>query len=328
MIVHRVADVVVDDMFLVLDDVVPGSDVFLKLEGLNAAGSVKLKTAVGLLDHAEAAGLLIPGGRVIESSSGNLGVALSVVCAERGYRFTCVCDPNVSEFSVAFMRATGAEVVVIDQRDRNFGYLESRIAYVHERLAADNSLVWLNQYANPANPAPHRTRTAPSIHAEIGHVDYLFAGAGTTGTLSGCVQYFRVHSPHTKIIAVDVVGSVTFGFPPGVRHIPGLGTSRRPELADALSVDRVVLVEESYAVRRCRELARSRGLVAGGSTGAVLSAIGTMSDDIPPGSRIVALSPDFGDRYLQTIYHDTWVKDRFDGEFDDACEAGWAVGRR
>lgn len=311
MIAYRVADAVADNVFLELSDVVAGSALFLKLEGLNPAGSVKLKTAVSLIDHAESTGVLRPGGRVIESSSGNLGIALAVVCAERGYRFLCVCDPNVSELSVAFMRATGAEVVRIDRRDGNGGFLESRIAFVRQCLAEDAELVWLNQYANPANPAAHRIRTARAIHAEIGRVDYLFVGAGTTGTVMGCSDYFRAHSPHTRIVAVDTVGSVTFGTAPGIRYVPGMGTSRPPELCRTGAVDQVVMVEEIDAIRECRAAAKRWGLVAGGSTGSVLHAIRNSAAEIPAGSRIVALAPDFGDRYLNTVYDDEWVAERF-----------------
>ncbi|MGI5350689.1 2,3-diaminopropionate biosynthesis protein SbnA [Streptomyces sp. CA-250714] len=321
MIAERVADIVVDNVFLRATDVVPGCELFLKFEGLNPAGSVKLKTAVSLVEHAERSGALRPGGRIIESSSGNLGIALSLVCAERGYRFTCVCDPNVPELSVAFMRATGAEVFRVDRRDGNGGFLQSRIEYIRQRITEDAGLVWLNQYANPANPAAHSSRTAKSIHAELGRVDYLFVGAGTTGTLVGCADYFRVHSPRTRIVAVDTVGSVTFGHPPGVRYVPGLGTSRRPELCQGLHVDRVVQVEEADAVRACRTWAQERGLLLGGSSGSVLHAVESLGAELSAGSRIVALSPDFGDRYLSTVYDDDWVAGHF-----SSVPPGVAVG--
>ncbi|MGW8360692.1 2,3-diaminopropionate biosynthesis protein SbnA [Streptomyces wedmorensis] len=312
MTIHDKAyDLITDDIFLSLPGELPGSELFLKIEGLNPAGSIKLKTAVGLVSDAELRGLLGPGGRVIESSSGNLGVALSMVCAAKGYQFTCVTDPNASAQNVASMKALGARVLVVDERDANGGYLGSRIALIKRMVAEDPDLLWTNQYGNQANPRIHSVRTAASTMAKIGAIDYLFVGAGTTGTLMGCAEYFRLFSPHTTIIAVDTQGSVTFGGPSKTRYIPGLGTSRRPELLRTELVDEVVLIDERDAVRACRAMARRHGILVGGSTGSVLAAVLERADAIPAGSRVVALSPDLGDRYLSTVYDDTWVAARF-----------------
>lgn len=311
MIYQRACDIVTDDVFLELDGILPDRHLFLKLEGMNPAGSVKLKSALGMVEDAERKGVLWPGGRIVESSSGSLGIALSVIAASRGYHFTCVIDPNISPQSLALIRALGAEVVQVTRRDHNGGYLGTRLARIREMTEADPGLVWLNQYANPANAQAHARRTATSILKNIGHVDFLLVGAGTTGTLMGCTRHFRAFSPWTRIIAVDTVGSVTFGGPPGPRHIPGLGTSRRPELCRPDQVDEVLLIDESDAVRMCRRLAREHGLPAGGSTGSVLAALEVIADRIPTGSRVVALSPDMGDRYVKTIYDDMWVTDTF-----------------
>ncbi len=311
MIYQRACDIVTDDVFLELDHILTDSQLFLKLEGMNPAGSVKLKSALGMVEDAERKGVLWPGGRIVESSSGSLGIALAVIAASRGYRFTCVTDPNVSPQSLALIRALGSEVVEVTSRDHNGGYLGTRIALIREMTAADPGLVWLNQYANPANAQAHARRTATSILKNIGHVDVLLVGAGTTGTLMGCTRHFRMFSPWTTIVAVDTAGSVTFGGPPGPRHIPGLGTSRRPELVRPEQVDEVVLVDEPDAVRMCRRLAREHGLPLGGSTGSVLAALESMADRIPAGSRVVALSPDMGDRYVRTIYDDVWVTATF-----------------
>lgn len=313
MIAEEVYDLVLDDLFVQLHQLVPGSSVFLKIEGLNPAGSVKLKTAVALVEEAEASGCRFPRTRLIESTSGNLGVALAMVCAAKGYSLTCVTDPNANPQTVRLMEALGAEVVVITARDGNGGYLQSRIDYIQERQGREPDLYWLNQYASPAGPQAHRQRTGRSIFEQLGRVDYVFVGAGTTGTLMGCAQFFRRHSPGTRIIAVDSVGSVTFGGPPARRHIPGLGTSRRPEILTEAMIDEVVLVSETEAVDMCRALARERGLLLGGSTGTVLSAVQNTAKKIPDGSVVVAISPDFGDRYLDTVYNDSWVAERWPG---------------
>ncbi|MEU2154701.1 2,3-diaminopropionate biosynthesis protein SbnA [Streptomyces sp. NPDC019396] len=312
MIAEEVYDLVLDDLFIRADHLVPGSNVFLKLEGLNPAGSVKLKTAIALVAQAEESGLRLPGTRLIESTSGNLGVALAMVCSAKGYRLTCVTDPNANPQSVRMMKALGAEVVVIDVRDANGGYLQSRIDYIHDRLAAEPGRThWLNQYANPAGPRAHRERTARAVLDAIGHVDYVFIGAGTTGTLMGCAEFFRQHSPATRIVAVDSVGSVSFGGTPARRHIPGLGTSRRPEILDESKVDEVVIIPEADAVKMCRIFAGERGLLLGGSTGTVLAAVEEKAKDIPFGSVVVAISADLGERYLETIYDDAWVTGRW-----------------
>ncbi|MGQ0839470.1 2,3-diaminopropionate biosynthesis protein SbnA [Actinokineospora sp.] len=305
---------VVDDVFLRLDGVVADCEFLLKLEGLNPAGSVKLKTAVGLLDAAERDGRLRSGGHVIESSSGNLGVALGMACAERGYTFTLVTDPNALPRSLALIRATGANIAVVEHRDANGGFLGSRIDHIKGRLAVEPDLVWLNQYANPANARVHAARTAKSIFDEFGDLDYLVVGAGTTGTLMGCLDHVADRSPDTKVVAVDTSGSVTFGTPAGPRFVPGLGTSRRPELADPARFDRlhrVVHVDELDAILECRWLARTRGLVAGGSTGSVVAAVRRIGPEFPAGARVVALAPDLGDGYLETVYSDSWVAAKF-----------------
>ncbi|MFJ4624948.1 2,3-diaminopropionate biosynthesis protein SbnA [Streptomyces sp. NPDC088847] len=326
MIYQHACDIVTDEVFLELDGVLPDRHLFLKLEGMNPAGSVKLKSALGMVEDAERRGVLWPGGRIVESSSGSLGIALSVIAASRGYHFTCVTDPNVSPQSLALIRALGTEIVQVTQRDHNGGYLGTRIARIREMTEADPGLVWLNQYANPANAQAHARRTATSILKNIGHVDVLLVGAGTTGTLMGCTRHFRAFSPWTKIVAVDTAGSVTFGGPPGPRHIPGLGTSRRPELCRPDQVDEVVLVDERDAVRMCRRLAREHGLPLGGSTGSVLAALEAIADEIPAGSRVVVLSPDMGDRYVKTIYDDMWVADTFGtGVLDDSGRRPVAV---
>lgn len=311
MIYRKAHDIILDDIFLSLEGFIPQTDVVLKIEGLNPAGSIKLKTAVGLIEDLEKRGELSPFGHVIESSSGNLGIALSLVCASRRYGFTCVVDPNTSQQSIALMRTFGAQVVVVERPDQNGGFLSSRIDYIRQRLKREPELTWPNQYANPANPAVHYERTAASIIKQGLEVDYLFIGAGTTGTLMGCSEYFRQHSPHTRIVAVDTVGSVTFGFDPGKRHIPGLGTSRKPEIFREGKTDSVVMVSERDAVRMCRTLAIRHGICAGGSTGSVLAAIEQERARIPPGAGVVAIAPDIGERYLATVFDDAWVAERF-----------------
>ncbi|WP_183141339.1 2,3-diaminopropionate biosynthesis protein SbnA [Pseudomonas syringae group genomosp. 3] len=309
---ESLGDIVHDQTFLKVTGV--GPDFFLKMESLNPAGSIKLKTAVGLVNDVQARGLLGPQTTLIESSSGNLGVALAMICAERGIPFTCVVDPNSSSHNIRMMRSYGAQVIQVEIPDANGGFLGTRIALIREKVASDPRYVWLNQYENAANPRAHARTTAHSISRHFGHVDYLFVGAGTTGTLMGCLQHFQRHHPTTKIIAVDSVGSVTFGTPASRRFIPGLGTSQRPPIFNADGIHALEMVPEAHAVAMCRILARSKGMLVGGSTATVIAAVHAWRERIEPGAVVVALSPDWGERYLDTLYDDQWVEQRFGRE--------------
>jgi 2,3-diaminopropionate biosynthesis protein SbnA len=305
-----ISDIINDHNFVALRGI-GRSQLFLKIEALNPAGSIKMKTAIGMVRDLELRGKITSDTELIESSSGSLGVALSIVAAERGYRFTCVVDPNTTVQNIKMMKALGAKVVMVSQRDENGGFLGTRISYIKALVESDSRHVWFNQYANAENPRAHARTTARSVFENFERVDYLFVGAGTTGTLMGCLQFFGEHSPATKIIAVDSVGSVTFGHAPGKRHIPGLGTSRRPEIFSAGGIYAQHMVDEADTVAMCRYLARSNGILAGGSTGTVLCAVHAWSARIEPGATVVAISPDLGERYLDSIYDDDWVTERF-----------------
>lgn len=311
--------------FLRLRDFQPGFETFVKIEGLNPAGSIKNVPARAMVDAAEASGLLRDGAALIESTSGNLGIALAAVCAAKGIRLVLVTDPNANNRSVRHMRALGAEVVVVTERDRNGGYLQTRVDYIVRRTAEDPHLLWLNQYANPANPSAHRSVTAAQISRYFGAPDWLFVAAGSTGTLMGCVEHFHSITAPTTIVGVDTAGSVTFGGPAGRRWIPGAGASRRPELfVDDHRFEKCV-VAEAEVIRQCRLVAGRYGVLVGGSTGAVLGAVEAMRDHVAPGSRVVAISPDLGDRYLDTVYDDDWVRSRFGPDVLDHVRADHAL---
>lgn len=311
MIINSIVDIASPPLFFHLQDFIDQGVVFLKLEGLNIAGSIKLTTAKGLIESLEKQGKISSHTKIIESSSGNLGVALSIVCKEKHYPFICVTDPNILPENEKLMKIYGATVIKVTERDSNGGYLASRIQYIHKLLESDPDYVWLNQYANSSNPLAHYHKTAQDILTEFPHIDYLFVGAGTTGTLMGCAAFFKKHSPQTKIIAVDAVGSVTFGFPPKKRYIPGLGTSRSPEIADKKLVDDILLIEETDTVKMCWWMLEKYGLFLGGSSGTVLEGIKQYASQIPPQSTVVAISPDFGHKYLEMIYNELWIQEKY-----------------
>ncbi len=288
-----------------------GYSLFLKCEGFNFAGSIKLKAALEMVEAAERDGVLTPGSILVESSSGNLGVALSMVAANKGYGFLCVTDSRCNLSTKRQMQAFGSRVHVITEPDPVGGLLGARINYVRALCASDDRYVWLNQYSNQQNWKAHYRSTAPAIARQFPQLDVLFVGAGTCGTLMGCARYFREWHRPVRIVAVETVGSVTFGGPPGRRMIPGLGTSVRPPMLDESYVDDVVRVEEADTIRACHRLA-SRGFLFGGSTGTVISgAMDWLSLHGWQDLTAVAIAPDLGERYLDTVYHANWVLDLY-----------------
>src|SRR4051794_34092150 len=247
-----------------------GHSLFLKCEGFNFAGSVKLKAATEMVEGAERAGVLKPGSVLVESSSGNLGVALSMIAASKGYRFICVTDNRCNLATRRLMEALGSQVHIITEPSADGGFLGARLDYVKALCASDRRYVCLNQYSNPNAWRAHYRRTGPAIARQFPELDVLFVGAGTTGTLMGCARFFKQWHRPVRIVAIDAVGSVTFGGPSARRMIPGLGTSVRPDLLDESYVDEVVTVEEADTIRACHRLAR-HGFLFGGSTGTVVS---------------------------------------------------------
>jgi 2,3-diaminopropionate biosynthesis protein SbnA len=282
--------------------------VHVMLEGTNPTGSIKIKPALAMIDRAEREGLLIPGkSRIIESSSGNMALAMSVICTERGYGFTCVTDINATAWALNGIKSSGAEVLIIDQRDQNGGFVATRRAELRRRLSLDPDLVWLNQYVNPANSEAHQRWTAQQIIRSFPRLDWLFLGVGTGGTFMGCAEAFARHSPDTRIVAVDPVGSITFGGTAARRLIPGIGNSQVPPLIDTTLASHFVMVEELAAVTMCRQIASHEGLALGGSSGSALAAVVEMRELFGADDQIVAISPDFGEAYRDTVYDDSWV---------------------
>ncbi|MDT7683646.1 MAG: N-(2-amino-2-carboxyethyl)-L-glutamate synthase [Pseudonocardiales bacterium] len=297
-----------------------GHSIFLKCEGFNFAGSIKLKAATEMVQAAERNAVLTPGAVLVESSSGNLGVALSMIAASKGYRFVCVTDSHCNLSTRRLMEALGSQVHIISEPDANGGFLGARIDYVRALCASDHRYVWLNQYANPNNWNAHYRSTAPAIARQFPQLDVLFVGAGTAGTLMGCARYFREWHRPVRIVAVDSVGSVAFGGAPGRRMIPGLGTSVCPPLLDESYVDEVLRVEEADTIRACHRLARN-GFLFGGSTGTVVS--GAMSWLAQRDAReltAVAIAPDLGERYLDTIYQSNWLRELYGEDVLDSDE--------
>jgi 2,3-diaminopropionate biosynthesis protein SbnA len=311
MILERPDEYFGPDVFVGIGHVV-SRPLYLKCEGFNFAGSIKMRTATYLVDRAERAGLIGPDTTIVESSSGNLGVALAMIAASRSLSFVCVTDPNCTAHAIALMQTMGARVEVVELADGHGSYLKARKRRAQELCATRPGHVWLNQYDNPANVRAHYETTARSIEAAFPQLDVLFVGTSTGGTLMGCVDYLRERGRPVEIVAVDVVGSVNFGGHRAPRHIAGLGSSEPMHLIDEARLDAIEWVNEADAVRMCRRLAGA-GLVLGGSSGAVThGALSWLERNDPSASLCaVAIAPDLGNAYLETIYDDTWCAAQF-----------------
>ncbi|MDX3189839.1 2,3-diaminopropionate biosynthesis protein SbnA [Streptomyces sp. MN03-5084-2B] len=294
-----------------LDRIGPGLRVFAKMEKFNPGGSVKDRTALHMLRGALRTGTLVPGRSVVvESTSGNLGVGLAQLCAYFGLDLVCVVDTRTTAQTIALLRAYGATVELVTE-PVDGDLLGARIARVHELLARLPDAFWPNQYANPLNPVAHEQTMHEIAEALDGHVDYLFCSVSTGGTMRGCADYIRRHGLTTKLVAVDAAGSAIFHVPTEGRLLPGHGAGRRPPLVDPTTVSEVVHVTDLECIRACRTLVAREAILAGGSSGATVAALAKLRDRVPADSVCVLVFPDDGNRYLDTIYSDHWVREHF-----------------
>ena len=246
---------------------------FLKCEGFNFAGSIKVKAATEMVEAADRDGVLTPHSILVESSSGNLGVALSMIAASKGYRFLCVTDSRCNLSTRLLMEALGSEVHVVSDPDAAGGFLGARLDYVRALCTSDDRYLWLNQYTNQGNWRAHYRTTAPAIARQFPQLDVLFVGAGTTGTLMGCARYFRERRRPVRVVAVDSVGSVTFGGPAGRRMLPGEEGEDGAGVPDLVAVIEMIgagiveidrLLDETQPERAGIELIVSQGVTCDG----------------------------------------------------------------
>ncbi|HTK10442.1 MAG TPA: 2,3-diaminopropionate biosynthesis protein SbnA [Ktedonobacteraceae bacterium] len=297
----------VEPIDLVIDGV--ARKVYLKLESENPTGSVKDRTGYGLIQNLETQGLLHKRSVVIESTSGNLGVALSFFCKLKGYQFLAVIDPKTTQENLAKMQALGAQIEMVDKPDENGGYLLSRLERVHELCESSSNYIWTNQYMNTANPHIHYRSTGPEIYNQMEKkVDAVFVAVSTGGTLAGIGGFFRKVSPATTIIGVDVHGSVIFGTPPAPRKLTGIGSSRPSNFItnELYSLHMLVSDEEAFAF--CRALWETTGIKVGGSSGAVLAACAKYLQAHPEAKDVVCVCADSGDNYANSIFNDEWIQ--------------------
>jgi 2,3-diaminopropionate biosynthesis protein SbnA len=284
---------------------------FAKLEGLNPGGSSKDRPSVAIVERALQTGEINSDTLIVEGSSGNTGIGLAQVCAYHGLRFRCLVDPKVTQQNIGILAAYGAEIEIVEDPDPETGeLLPAKLKRIDEILKTVKNSFWVDQYASAENSGAHYRSTVKEILRDLDGqmLDYLFVATATCGTIKGCLDYLLDHGYPTRVIAVDALGSQIFSNARIARQIPGLGSGICPTLTPTEGVNKVLHVSATDCVVGCRRLARFEAILAGGSSGGVISAIDRMSKEIPEGSTVVALLPDRGERYLDTIYSDEWVQ--------------------
>lgn len=268
-----------------------------KLEMFNPSGSVKARTALAMIEGAEARGLLRPGATLIEPTSGNTGIGLAMVATIKGYRLVLTMPETMSLERRNLLKALGAEIVLTPGAEGMAGSIAKAEAL---RDATPGSVI-LQQFDNPANAAVHERTTGEEVWADTdGQVDVFVAGVGTGGTVSGVARALKKHNPWVRVVAVEPAASpVLSGGKAGPHRLQGIGANFVPGNYDASVIDEVLSVADDDAFRAARELAATEGLLAGISSGAALHAACTLASrsDLQ-GKRIVVLLPDTGERYL------------------------------
>ncbi|KPG02372.1 cystathionine beta-synthase, partial [Mycobacteroides immunogenum] len=329
-IAQHVSDLIGNTPLVRLNSVVPEgfATVAAKIEYLNPGGSSKDRIAVKMIEAAEEAGLLKPGGTIVEPTSGNTGVGLALVAQRKGYRCVFVCPDKVSEDKRNVLRAYGAEVVVCPTAvppEHPDSYYN-----VSDRLVREIEGAWKpDQYSNPNGPASHYETTGPEIWADTdGTITHFVAGVGTGGTITGAGRYLKEVSAgraigEVKVVGADPEGSVYSGGTGRPYLVEGVGEDFWPTAYDPSVVDEVIAVSDADSFEMTRRLAREEGLLVGGSCGMAVVAAIRLAEKVGPGGLVVVLLPDGGRGYLSKVFSDAWMssygflRSRLDGSISE-----------
>ena len=300
------------------------STIYVKAEMLNPGGSVKDRVGLAMIEAAEHAGLIKPGGTIVEATAGNTGVGLALAAAVKGYRMIAVMPDKMSEDKVSLLKAYGAEVVITatsvppDSPESYNG--------VADRLAKEIPGAWRpNQFANPHNPLIHSLTTGPEVWEDShGQVEVFVAGMGTGGTISGAAKYLKERNSAITIVGADPEGSILSGDSPRSYKVEGIGEDFIPKTFNRQVVDEMIRVSDKDSFNTARRLAREEGILAGGSSGTALAAALKYAQRLTRPRVIVVLLPDTGRNYLSKIFSDHWMQEN--GLWEDRARKPLKVG--
>lgn len=283
--------------------------VWVKLECLNPGGSVKARPALGMIRAALRSGALTEDGAIVEATSGNLGIALAMIGSALGIRAKIMIDPRTPAPSVRTIAAYGAEPVLVDNSDEHGKYQIPRIQAAEAVGRTVEGAYVPNQWDNPANPAAHSATASEIVDDLDGDVDTIVCTTSSCGQITGIGRWIKQTHPDCRMVAVDGRGSTAIGGPMDHHLLVGLGSAFTPGNFDPATVDEAYWCGDTEAFSTCRLLASNEGLLLGGSSGAAVFIALAVAQRLGPHHNVVAVAPDGGDRYLDTIYNDTWIRD-------------------
>ena len=290
---------------------------FVKLESQNPGGSIKDRMAVSMIQAAESSGALVPGGLIVEATAGNTGLGLALVAAVKGYRLIIVIPDKMSAEKISHLRAFGVDLR-LTRSDVPGSHPES-YQNVAARIAQETEGAWfVNQFANPANPLAHELTTGPEIWEQLDHhVDAIVCGAGSGGTITGLNRYFARVSPQTEFVLADPAGSSLAEFvrsgrlgTPGSYAVEGIGGSSVPQIADLSRVRQAITVSDETSFHTARALLRKSGILAGSSSGTLVTAALEYCRAQTTPKRVVTFICDSGSKYLSKMFNDYWMLDQ------------------
>ncbi|GGK48784.1 PLP-dependent cysteine synthase family protein [Nocardia camponoti] len=309
-LVTRVTDLIGRTPVFELATTDTGTRLLLKLEQHNPTGAAKIRMARSMVLDAEERGLLRPGGHIIESTSGNTGLGLAVVAAERGYRFTAVVDNHACKDKLRAMRALGATLVFVGDDAAGDDLATSAREDLAEAMAAARpDAYFTEQHNNPANAVGYYA-VADELLADLDRVDILVSAVGTGGSLFGTARRLADLGRPARVIGVEPVGSIAFGGPGGPYWQSGTGTPPGATIGTAVDytlLDEGVKVSDVDAFATARAIARTHGLLLGGSAGGSVHVALERLAEFPPGSTVVTIVCDGGEKYLDTVFDDEWM---------------------
>ena len=290
---------------------------FLKLELMNPAGSVKDRIGITMIEEAEKRGDIKPGDTIVEATAGNTGLGLALVAAQKGYRLIIVLPDKMSQEKIFNLRAMGAEVI-LTRSDVAKGHPEY-YQDLGQSVAEEHGAYFINQFGNPDNPLAHEQTTAPEILEQMGgDVDAIVLGVGTSGTVSGISKYLDEHAPQVDLIVADPVGSILadyinkgeLGEKSHAWLVEGIGEDYIPTIADFKRVKKAYSISDRESFKTAREILKKEGLLTGPSTGTLVAAALKYCHEQTEAKRVVSFACDTGNKYLSKLYNDFWLEDQ------------------